>query len=100
MLGDYEMYIEDKGIIRRLQLVMVDVVEERVEIIVRMKDGEIVLWELLERAFLELAACHSSDRAVPEMLMYSLKGRDWKRCSNYISSSFEGERMVCLLWGL
>ena len=101
MLGDYEMYIEDKGIVRQLQLVTFDVVEGREEIIEPVKDGEI-LWGqvLLEREFLELVACHSSDRVVRGMLRCSLKGRDWKRCSNYISSSFEAVRMVWLLWEL
>jgi hypothetical protein len=100
MLGDYEMYIEDRGIVRQLQLVMVDGVEGPVEIIVPVKDGEIAVRELLGREFLELVACHSSDRAVRRMLVYNLKGRDWKRCSNYISRSFERERMVWLLLAL
>jgi hypothetical protein len=91
------MYIEDKGIVRPLQLVMFDVVEGREEIIEPAKVGEVLSGQvLLEREFLEPVACHNSDRAVWRMLTYSLKGRDWKRCSNYISSSFEAERMVWL----
>jgi hypothetical protein len=96
------MYIEDKGIVRQLQLVMFDMVEGREEIIEPAKVGEVLSGpELLEREFLELVTCRSSDRAVRRMLTCNLKGRDWKKCSNYISSSFEAARMVCqLLWEL